>query len=455
MFPGLARYQSGVKQAMREGGDAAARAQANQMIGASIFASGMMLAAGGRLTGRGPLSPALRKQMLDNGQEPYTLIAPWGETVNLDRLEPFGKIAELGADAEQGTEAIAQRMKDRKQYADEAGENKHVYLAKHPVFQSFRQIADFWDATRGTFSEDGAQGMAALTASLAQKATSDEWFSSVSTFLDIIQGGSAEAPAQLRRYLTQEAASVAPGSTFWSGVNQDPVHRETRGIIESLRSKAQGFSNQLEPHRNNFGEEVMLPPGFVDWLPGNHINPFITGNISGRDSLQTQLLAMGKALPEPKTVTKGIGGLPDVDWTERSYDSAKTGGLGQSPYDRAKELLSTPMFKGKTARQVYQDILDKPQMKKVPTGNPLYTEGPRYNAISLAAHELWQAAAATMLSEPRYHAFAMKVLTTKATATAGKEGGQAIAHSVYQKMMDSLNKGSVAPTGADILDFNP
>lgn len=435
MFPGLGNYQSRVKQALRSGGDAAARAQANQAFGAAMLGTGIYLAAKGHLPGRGPDDPRLRQQRTDNQIEPYTLTVG-GYRVSLDRVEPFGKLMELGADMEQGGEGVLNREAQRKQFAAESGDNKYVYLANHPVCQSLRQIADLVDCTRGSLSEDGMHAVTAVAASLAQKAENDEWFASASKIMDILTAPSRpEAGAAAHRWISDELATVIPGSKFWQNVNNDPIHRETRSIIENLRSKVPGFSKTLEPHYNIFGEPTELPPGFVDWMPGNHINPFITGKVTGSDSLQTALLAIGKSMPEPRSTTPGLAGQPDVDWKDRSKWDQTKGAEGVSPWARWHELMATPMFNGQTAREVVQSVMSDPEVKAMPDTNPLDPDGPKYELIAGVMRDLTKAAIQTMMAEPRYSNFARAVMGNNLTRKINKDAGTDIAHSVYQSLM--------------------
>jgi hypothetical protein len=446
MMPGLAFTQRSVRDAAEQGGEEAAKMYANQALGGTIMTYALYKAMRGELAGRGPTDAELRQQRKDNGMDAYTL-THGGHTMSLTRLNPGGPLAMMSADAYSGIKSIEDHVQRVAEYRAAAGMNKHAYMDKHPIFQNLRQIADAWDATRGTESEDGLHAFYGVGATIAGSLPTTDYTKGWASLFDAMASPTAD---KFQQWGADRAAEMVPGGAFFSSLDPTP-RTEARGMIEHMLQKTPGFARSgkytLEPHRNILGEKGEIQPGFLDWANG-HINPFTIGKATGNDKLQTELLDLGKAMPMPPKTTPGIAGAAPIDWTDR--EKYGFGPTNQSPYDRVLELKSTQMFPWKgekmNARQVMEAVLSSDEYKALPLATPDDPEGPRARMASRVMEMMNKYAEQAMFKE--HPDFARLVSANKWTTRAGRTGRDSLMKEVYRNQLHPAPQApdTAAPT---------
>lgn len=217
---------------MKAGGARADLAMAKWSMGAMTMGSAALLAMDGIITGGGPdpkKFPDLRKDMVDNGWQPYSInisaakrkakgeSTAWQKGDQFigpfSRVEPIGSLFGMAAD-------YVEIMSNRK--ADETTDE----MAHHMVAATIKSMSS------KTFIKGLSQTMLALT-------FPDE-------FLD--------------KTLDRQAVSLIPvvGSSLSRKVTQqiDPIVRHAEGFIEELKKQTPGLSSKLSPELNRWGEEV-------------------------------------------------------------------------------------------------------------------------------------------------------------------------------------------------------
>jgi hypothetical protein len=316
------------------GGERAAIAQARQDVGWSLFITGGMLAYGGMITGGGPTDRRLRKDWLDAGNQPYSVRLSDGTQVSYRRLEPFATPLAL--------------------------------------------MADFVTIL-GEIGEQDAEDMAvAIMAAMSNVVNSKTFLQGITEFADALASGD---PFTTRRFMGNLAGSFLPN--FMRQTNPDEMFREVGSLLEDLKARTYGMSETLEPRRNFFGDPVMKPPGYFN----RSLNPFtVMGN---PDPILAELTELGDAVPIPP---RRIGA---VDLTDRTkYDN----GTGQSPRDRAQELLANPKH-GPSLQQAIKDRMSQPDWPLLSSGTAEYPGGLKLQQIEAIWRAHWKAAYVTMLSE--------------------------------------------------------
>lgn len=434
MMPGLNFLQKQFRSDMQAGGERGSRAMAQMMFGASITGFAAHMAASGQLTGRGPRDPELRKQMTDNGWQPYALTIG-GHSFNLTSLEPFGMLAQIPADLHDALGPLSDKIAAAKRFNDEAKQPPKVDGTKSPVIQHLMSVGDWYDATRGSDSDDGLRVMFGLAASVSSAAMSKTYMKSATDVLDAWQSQDAQKGMN---WFANESTSLVPGSKFWEHVTNDGTQREVHGMMDKLYQSVPGYSNTLEAHRNLFGEKRVQPPGFLDWANG-HVNPFLISK-PDNDPVQAELLHLGKAMPMPTKQTKGADGLATIDWTDRKkWD--QDGGQ-QSPYDRSLEIMSQPIFAGAegkrvNARDAVTQFMNSDSYKNLPPITTLDADGPRYQAVAQLLQGFNKIAQQRMMQEDRYKNFARAVLGANVVREVGKTGVDSLVHAAHHAIMNS------------------
>ena len=216
--PGLQMFSSRLWQDILAGGtladDAMARMTLSWMQGMFVWE----LAKEGFITGGPPADPQLRKAWLAT-HVPYSIGVPGGKRVPYNYLDP-------------ATMPIAM-VADMAQFADQLEPDELGKLGMAAQFAFMRNIADrtMW---RG-FSD----------------------------LVDVIQGR-AEARGVSKKDVDTVAnplVGLGTGGTLLSRTRQveDPVQRDARDLLDSVRSRVPGWSEKVPPLRDGYGD-VIIPP---------------------------------------------------------------------------------------------------------------------------------------------------------------------------------------------------
>lgn len=346
-------------QAMRASGDPdqIALAQAREASGLFMYSLGGMLAASDRITGKGPDNPALRAQKLDAGWQPYSI--RFGDKyVSYRRMEPIATPIAIMADA----------------------------------FEAY-----------GEMDEVGlSEAATSLFAASMASASSKSFLVGLVDFFEMASSGQAHT---VQNFTENLASSFSPA--LLRQMNNDSVWREAEGVVNRLRAGLPGFSQQLEPRRNLFGEPVYRtarqafshePDGenFVGYL-NDVLNPMAVVDGSDIDDVLMELAELGKSLAMPlEKISNGQIDLRDGGkWT--NIDSSRT---GQSPYDRWMELVNEPKHGGPNLRTSMVALMRSDAWKNAPTSsNELYPGGMHWRMANRLIEEHTNAAFVTMLQE--------------------------------------------------------
>jgi hypothetical protein len=199
---------------------------------------GGTLAYQGIITGQGPSDPGERRALLATGWAPYSVrfLQADGshEYFSYNRLDPMGQF--LGMVATWGDIAGHIEGKELEELGMQFGA---------AVINSMK-------------SKTYLSGLTAAVGAFAEpEQHAERWFQ---------QLGSSIVPAAVTQ--TNRMGIIA-GHLF-PGVKNDPMMREVEGVLDAIRSKLPGFSADLAPKRNWFGEVITWAP----FLGQNTTSPF-------------------------------------------------------------------------------------------------------------------------------------------------------------------------------------
>jgi hypothetical protein len=325
MTPGIANLMTSYKQAIARGGRDAAVARGRLAIGFSAWTMAMSMAAGGQITGAGPVksdgSPDYkRRQLLEQtGWKPNSLKI--GDTyVNLSRLDPYGLIFNIAATA---YDKFQGGMRDDKSWIDIA---------------------------------------ATMTFALAHTLGERQYLKGMADLMEALNDDTGHT---FNRYLANLASSiVVPNFVRQAAtVPLDPVMREARGVVESVMKRTPYLSDNLAARRMPWGEKMMLQPQLYntaseDPLMREYARLLEAGHSGG-----------GEPLPRMRPVPGG-----------KSIDLAKTRVGEETLYDVYGDLIEQPDPSVPPLKQALRELIESDTYKNELIDGPGALKGTRLKA---------------------------------------------------------------------------
>ena len=176
------------------------------------------------------------------------------------------------------------------------------------------------DLTDETWDEIAVVAMS----SVFKNITSKTYLSGLTNMLDTINSGS---PYKLRRFLNSQAGSYVPN--LFNQLNNDPIYRESRTLIDAIFKRIPVLSETLPPKRTVLGEVI----------PKNtHALPWQT-SVERDEPVYEELRDLDGPLAHPPEEYNNI------DLTK--FKNSK----GQDAYDRYTELQGTIKINRKTLKE--------------------------------------------------------------------------------------------------------
>ena len=314
-------FAKGLMGDLKAGGLRRDTALSRISFGMGTMALGGTLAHQGILTGRGPTDLKARKTLEAGGWKEYS-IKVGDSYIGYDRLDPFGSLLGIAADASEIMSALS----------------------------SDREV-------------DGQQLAIQTGTMLAQFFTPEFVTKNVNDFLDVINGDERK----LENFLGGVARGAVPFSSFAKSIRKevDPVDRDRRADPESpwpiaermlneIKNTIPGLSDSLPPKRNMFGEAKTFMT-FRD-------NPNDEGPIDDE-------VKIGKALKDELVRLNTIGDTDAKDYLKLDMPDKyiRKGGvsvkLSPEKYDRLVQLsagieLDLSPFPGRTLKEVLTEQVE-------------------------------------------------------------------------------------------------
>lgn len=211
----LALASKAVRDELAAGGERQALALAKIGLGSMTMAFMASLAANGLITGGGPKDKVLRKQLELEGWQPYSFKVG-NEYVSFARIEPLGSLIGMAADA-----------------ADLMG-----------------QLGQ----------KDSAELASALTVAISRNVANKTFVKGLAGTLNAVTSQDVHV---VKSFLEKELPTLMPYSSAMgqTAKNVDPVMRDVQSILDAFKAKVPGFSDELPPQRNLYGDKVLLQGG--------------------------------------------------------------------------------------------------------------------------------------------------------------------------------------------------
>lgn len=288
-----------VRNDLKGGGPARDMALARLSLGSVIMTAAASLAQEGYLTGNGPSDPGLRNGLYMTGWQPNS-IKIGDQYYSYSRLEPAGMLLGVAA--------------------------------------SFGEIA-------GYMEKDEADDLAALImASVTKNLTSKTYLRGVSEALEAIE----DPDRYGERWVAQMAGTVVPTGVAQAARVVDPTLREAQGTIDKIKSRLPGYSKDLPPVRNLWGEPIVLSGG----LGPDIVSPVYTSE-DRHDDVSDEFVRLKLETGKPRRIVSG------VELTSEEYDSY-TQMAGRAAKQILDELVASPLYHtlpDEVQRDLFEDII--------------------------------------------------------------------------------------------------
>jgi len=211
----LGVFSKSIRADIQAGGARRDLALARMSMGSLVMSVGVMMASEGQITGGGPSNKGQRDAMRRQGWQPYS-IKVGDKYHSFNRLDPLGMFLGLSAD-------VVETMK----YAES--------------------------------DEDRTQIATAASLALAKNLTSRTYLRGLSEFLAAMD----DPDRYMERYIQRQSATWTPMTSLTAQIERqfDPTMRATYDIMDEIRGRTPGLSEDLMPRRNLWGEPVILEGG--------------------------------------------------------------------------------------------------------------------------------------------------------------------------------------------------
>ena len=213
----LAPFAKSFQADVAAGGARRDLALARMAMGTLVFGAGLEFATSGTITGKLSENKGVRDAQMRKGLQPYS-IRIGDQLYAFNRMDPLGMFLGLTADA-------VEVMK----YADDAGKLEVV---------------------------------AAVGIAISQNLTSRTYLRGLSEFITAMD----DPDRYMESYLRRMAATFVPYTSLVAGIERqmDPTLRAAYTVMDQVRSRTPGLSEQLPPRLNLWGEPQVLG-GALGW----------------------------------------------------------------------------------------------------------------------------------------------------------------------------------------------
>ena len=303
-------------------------------LGTMVMATMADLSLEGHVTGGGPVDKRQRQIWLDQGHLPYS-VQIGDSWYSYNRLEPLGMAIGVAADT---AEILSQAHDEDQAQMDE--------LAGAAVLATVRNVS----------SKTWTQGATNLIAAI-----------------------DSPNDAKMQYYLSGLAGSLVPAAV--RQFNSDDVRRDSQGVVteggnreldlwqgmaNSIKLRIPGYSEDMPPRRNLWGDVVHYPEG----LGSDFISPVSTSK-QKQDTVNNELLRLRAPIGLPSKIVEGVR-------------------LSPKEYSRYIELAGKVAQdeEGRTLKLHLRDMFLSSEYKSVPLDTQAEVVRSIYNSYKAKAREM-------------------------------------------------------------------
>jgi hypothetical protein len=243
----------------------------------------------------------------------------------------------------------AEKLGGQQAYSIKVGDTYYAYNRLDPIGMIFGLAADFSNLTGNI--DDGRRSdiSAAMITAISSNLLSKSYLSTASELFQIIGNvEQTERSTQFERFINRQTASFIPFSSLVRTVRRtdDTTVREVWDLMDTLKNSVPGYSKDLFPHRNVFGDPVVYGGG----LGPDIASPIYTSKESDNPAAnEIARLNIDLQLPA-RTIASGKG-TQAIDLTHEQYDRyvALAGNeakvfQGKGFKDYLTEFVQTPKY---------------------------------------------------------------------------------------------------------------
>ncbi len=307
----LAFLSRAVRADIAAGGSRQQLALARIAMGSMTMATAADLAAQGLITGNGPVDRSMRSVWLQTHQANSVKIGD--KWISFSRLDPIGSFLGIAADM---TEIMG-------------------------------QVDDL----------DGAEIAVAAVMAISRNVTSKTYLRGLSEFFEVMSAPERRGRLFIKKFagtlipFTTLTATIARTTGIPGVVEGDPVLRDTRAVrawdefMNQIKSRVPGYSTDLPPRRNIWGEPIVLSGG----IGPDIMSPFYSNDVK-LDPVADELLRLGMPVRMPARAMRGVQ-LEPFEYSrlvELAGNAAKNPSTGLGLKDTLGRLIKSPEYKEAT-----------------------------------------------------------------------------------------------------------
>jgi len=253
----LGLLSKAIRADIKAGGARRDLALARVSLGSAIMAGAATMAAEGHITGGGPSDPKMKSLLYDTGWQPYS-IKIGGKYYSYARLEPAGMLLGVAAD-----------------YAEIAGQAEEM---------------------------ETDELASAMVMAISKNVTSKTWLRGVSELLNVM----SDPDRYGERYVERFVGTVVPTGVAQVERVVDPELRQANSMLDQIRSRIPGYSDDLPPRRNLWGEPIILSGG----LGPDIVSPVYTSE-KKEAPVSEEMIRLQLPLSMPSRVAHGVELAPE------------------------------------------------------------------------------------------------------------------------------------------------
>lgn len=294
-----------VRDDLLAGGIRRDMALSKMAMGSMILGTAAYLASEGKITGAGPANYNLRKIKEQTGWQPYSVLIG-------DKYYAIGRLAPIGT--------------------------------LFGIMANYHEIA-------GDLSDESAAELAMILTMSFKDAFMDlPFLTGISSIIQAMESPDKRAEA----YVKQLARSVVPAGLAQMARVMDPTVREAEGIMETMRSRVPGYSKDLPPDRNLWGEPILREGG----IGPDMITPFYSSTRKD-DPVAEEIVRLQVPVNQ---VPNWIGGARPGKGVLADPKVGQGVWLNPQEYDRLRLLAAGIELKGATMplRERLEAEMEKP-----------------------------------------------------------------------------------------------
>lgn len=300
--PGVNMLMPSFKYAMEAGGKQRAMALGKMTVGSGLWASGIVLATQGMITGGGPKDPNKRAMLYEKGWQPYSFVT-----------------------------------------TDENGKKHYTSFSRIDPFASFfGMIGDYKDIAGQMDDMQRFDIATAMISSITKNLTSKTYLRGISETLEALN----DPEMSLGKWLKRQAAAYVPLSSLMNDMTRagDDEMKEAWSIMEHIKSRLPGFSDSV-PIKYSWvtGNPVKIQEG----LGPDFASPFATSETKGW--VQEELARLNYGFTPPSKELKGVE-LTSEQYSKlcQLHGTVKIG--GKTMMEALEHIMQTPQYDLKRER---------------------------------------------------------------------------------------------------------